>query len=106
MSSVQFNMKLDADLKKKAQALAKKYGLSLSDVLRSFVCYFVRAENVGFLLENHDEDDTDPDLTGAQLEKNLLADGWEPERAKRHGEAYDEMLEDEKAGKLVNWRDI
>jgi addiction module RelB/DinJ family antitoxin len=108
MPSTQFNMKIDAKLKKQAQELAKKYGLNLSDVLRSFVCYFVRMENVGFLLDDDKmhPDDTDPNLTGVQLMQNLLVDGWDPKQARKQGEAYDRMLQAEKDGTLVHWKDV
>jgi antitoxin component of RelBE/YafQ-DinJ toxin-antitoxin module len=105
MSNAQLNIKLDSKRKKQIQVFAENYGLSLGDLMRLFVYYCLRTKDVSFLLRDDDADtygdDTDPNLTGTQLAKNLLADGWDSKRAKQHGEAYDRMLQAEKDDTLI-----
>ena len=48
-----------------------------------------------------DCDDTPADLTGEKLEKTLLSEGEDPKFAKEMGEAYDQMLKEEKEGNLI-----
>ena len=103
MSTAQFNMKMDARLKKQAQMLSREFGLNLSDLLRSFVCYFVRGKDVSFLLKNQKEEEVDTvaGLTGSVLAKHLIADGWSSAKAKKFGKAYDDMLRERKEGTLI-----
>lgn len=48
MQTAQINLKIDPQLKKKSQAVAKKLGLNLSNVLRELLGSFVEKEGINF----------------------------------------------------------
>lgn len=97
--TTQVNIKLDEKLKKEAERLARKLGLSLSCILRAYLLQFIRNKRFDVTLD--EDNDTPDDLTGAELTKAMIAEGEDPAYAKRHGEAYDDMLQAERDGTLI-----
>ena len=48
-----------------------------------------------------DCNDTPADLTGKRLENILTSEGYDPAYAKKHGVAYDKILEAKRRGTLI-----
>lgn len=99
--SAQINIKMDEEIKKQVQQVAKALGFSLSDLTRAFYMNLIRTKQVHFSLEDNWNDDTPDDLTGEKLKKQLIDTGYSKKYAKRHAEAYDRMLDDEKNDRLI-----
>ena len=92
----QINLKLDPNLKKQSEVIAKKLGFSLSSILRGFLASFVRDRQISFSLKNKKE-------SGSKLTQELIAAGFSEKYAKEHGRAYNAMLDDEKNDNLTRW---
>lgn len=97
--TTQVNIKLDDKLKRLAESLAQQLGFSLSSILRAYLIHFTRTRKIDFSIT--DEEDTPDDLTGEKLEKILVSEGYDPDYAKKHGSAYDKMLEAKRRGTLI-----
>ncbi len=97
--SAQVNFKLDPALKKELDAVLNELGLSLSSVTRAFYKQLIRNRRVDFYLD--EENDTPKNLTGEQLEKDLIENGYSKKDAKAERKAYEHMREEEKAGRLI-----
>ncbi|MBU0458297.1 type II toxin-antitoxin system RelB/DinJ family antitoxin [Patescibacteria group bacterium] len=98
----QINIKLDPKLKRQAELLSKQLGLSLSGVLRAFLCSFVRTKKIEFsLIESNPSVDTPASLTGKDLMKQLKKAGYSAKYAEEHGLTFDKMLKDEHDGSLI-----
>lgn len=98
--SSQINIKIDAKLKKKVEKLVEALGFNLSSVTKAFYLHLLRTKRIDFSLEEEDTD-TPANLTGGQLEKDLIKHGYSKKYAKAEREAYEHMLEEEKAGRFI-----
>jgi len=98
--SAQINIKIDPKLKKEVEKVVEALGFNLSSVTKAFFLNLIRTKRIDFSLEEEDTD-TPADLTGEKLEKDLIEYGYSKKYAKREREAYENMLADKKAGRLI-----
>ena len=87
-------------MKQELEQLAEQLGFSLSSLVRAYLLHFLRIRRVEFSL-GKESNDTSDDLTGKKMEQALLDAGFASVYAKRHGKAYDAMLQAEKDGTLI-----
>lgn len=105
--TTQVNLKIDPQLKKEAEKLAKKLGLNLSTVLRMLLMNFVHTKKIDISLGEHNSEiDTDPQLTGALLQSILLKEGKSKTYAEAVGQSYDVMMQAEKDAQLIHWKNV
>ncbi len=98
--SAQVNIKIDPEVKKQLEEVLEKLGFSISSITKAFYLQLIRDRRVNFSLED-DTDDTSKNLTGEQLEKNLIKAGYSKKYAKKDREAYEHMLEEDAKGSLI-----
>ncbi len=98
MPTAQINLKIDPQLKKKSQAVAKQLGFNLSNILRAFLINFSRDQKINFSLENNK-----PVRSSKTLAKELIAAGYSKKYAEEHGRAFEELLKAEKSSSLTRW---
>jgi addiction module RelB/DinJ family antitoxin len=95
MQTAQINLKLEPQTKIRAQTIAKKLGLSFSDVLRGLIDNFIVNQKIDFSFKKQKK------MSSKTFIKEMIAAGYEKEYAKEHGRAYEGLLEAEKKGELI-----
>ena len=98
MQTAQINLKLEPQTKIRAQTIAKKLGLSFSDVLRGLIDNFIVNQKIDFSFKKKAKV-----FSSKKFAKELVKAGYSKKEVEAEARDYQGLLDARKNGTLTRW---